>query len=371
MGKIESIIRNNGKNHSAGTLAEYEGKSRSQTISNISLRVWGRINNEKEYGMWIVAFLLSLAAGCTHAPPSIPLSSASGSLPIGSQNGDGPTQTAPRRFTQGEVLYLRHCADCHGWEGRGDGPLAQVLATKPLDLRQHPELLTQHSPAELAARILHGTAFAIPVGPTAPLYSEHETSTLLVYLERLPTLPWSVISRGKDVYDALCAACHGLYGRGDGLAARTLAVALQDLSEPSYQDHVSNEELFRTISDGKGTMPGAGDVLTPQEIKAAIAFLRVLSPGYELYGRFCAYCHGPEGHSLVPSTKSSGVILSQRVIPSFDYAYFQTHTTEQVRVGIQHMQRQPRPAMPHFAPQLSADEMADIVTYLRSLLAKP
>ncbi len=34
----------------------------------------------------------------------------------------------------GQVLYLRHCASCHGVEGTGAGPLAQSLRTPPTDL---------------------------------------------------------------------------------------------------------------------------------------------------------------------------------------------------------------------------------------------
>jgi mono/diheme cytochrome c family protein len=55
---------------------------------------------------------------------------------------------------------------------------------------------------------------------------------------------------------------------------------------------MNDTDLIHTITNGKGTMPGAGDVLTAHEIRAVAAFLRVLSPGYELYDRFCACCHG-------------------------------------------------------------------------------
>jgi mono/diheme cytochrome c family protein len=34
----------------------------------------------------------------------------------------------------GAVLYARHCASCHGPEGRGDGPVAGALRTAPTDL---------------------------------------------------------------------------------------------------------------------------------------------------------------------------------------------------------------------------------------------
>jgi mono/diheme cytochrome c family protein len=34
----------------------------------------------------------------------------------------------------GQVVYLRHCASCHGSEGRGDGPVAASLSRAPSDL---------------------------------------------------------------------------------------------------------------------------------------------------------------------------------------------------------------------------------------------
>lgn len=34
----------------------------------------------------------------------------------------------------GKVLYLRHCASCHGQSGRGNGPVAGSLRTPPADL---------------------------------------------------------------------------------------------------------------------------------------------------------------------------------------------------------------------------------------------
>jgi mono/diheme cytochrome c family protein len=34
----------------------------------------------------------------------------------------------------GQVLYLQHCASCHGESGRGDGPVAASLQDKPTDL---------------------------------------------------------------------------------------------------------------------------------------------------------------------------------------------------------------------------------------------
>src|SRR5258706_6315269 len=38
------------------------------------------------------------------------------------QAATGESTLTPRRFSQGEVLYIRHCSGCHGWEGKGNGP---------------------------------------------------------------------------------------------------------------------------------------------------------------------------------------------------------------------------------------------------------
>jgi mono/diheme cytochrome c family protein len=41
-----------------------------------------------------------------------------------------PSQKTPT----GREVYLRHCASCHGLEGRGNGPLAEALVMPPSDL---------------------------------------------------------------------------------------------------------------------------------------------------------------------------------------------------------------------------------------------
>jgi mono/diheme cytochrome c family protein len=41
-----------------------------------------------------------------------------------------PSAQAP----SGAALFERHCASCHGAEGRGDGPLASALSRPPADL---------------------------------------------------------------------------------------------------------------------------------------------------------------------------------------------------------------------------------------------
>ena len=74
-------------------------------------------------------------------------------------NAEAAAPPAPilQRFSLGQVLYVRQCADCHGWEGQGEGPLTAVLAAKPRNLRESTALFKQNSDAQIIARILYGT----------------------------------------------------------------------------------------------------------------------------------------------------------------------------------------------------------------------
>jgi mono/diheme cytochrome c family protein len=273
----------------------------------------------------------------------------------------------PRRFTSGEVLYVRNCADCHGWEGKGNGPVGQVLLKKPPSLRR-PELFTQNTEAELVARILLGKDLSVPLSSEAVQETEADTTALLAYLRRLPTIPWKEVAAGQMVYDSLCVTCHGIYGRGDGLMSSALTPHPRDLTDVNYQRQVKDSELLRIIAAGKGAMPAAGDVLNPDDRRAVVAFVRLLSPGYELYDRFCEVCHGAQGvPPEIAQRELFGGANAQSKTPIFDQKYMQAHSDKQLRGWVRHMLKQHSAAMPHFAGDLNAEDVRQIIAYLRSL----
>ena len=39
-------------------------------------------------------------------------------------------------ITAGEKVFIKYCATCHGQEGRGDGPVAQLLRIQPTNLTE-------------------------------------------------------------------------------------------------------------------------------------------------------------------------------------------------------------------------------------------
>lgn len=44
------------------------------------------------------------------------------------------TMVKGQEAAEGEVLYERHCATCHGLDGEGHGPMAGILVIEPTDL---------------------------------------------------------------------------------------------------------------------------------------------------------------------------------------------------------------------------------------------
>ena len=95
-----------------------------------------------------------------------------------------------------------------------------------------------------------------------------------------------------------------------------------------------------------------------------VSFVRLLSPGYELYYRYCVSCHGPHGRS--GETKAGG---RPRFV--FDERYFRSLYAEDLRERIWHMLRGVKPEMPHFDATLTTGEVRAILAYLRSLPKLP
>lgn len=87
---------------------------------------------------------------------------------------------------------------------------------------------------------------------------------------------------GKSVYDHYCQGCHGETGEGDGFNAFNLDPHPQDLTTPAFQSKKTDadlEDVIRRGGAGAGLsplMPPYGRTLAPDQITAAVRFLRTL-----------------------------------------------------------------------------------------------
>ncbi len=79
---------------------------------------------------------------------------------------------------------------------------------------------------------------------------------------------------GKDIWMQSCWQCHGRGAKGDGPAAPALAKPV-----PSIKGLVTSEtmpEFIATVREGRGAMPGYGDVLTKRDAKRVLIYVQTL-----------------------------------------------------------------------------------------------
>ncbi len=77
---------------------------------------------------WLVAVVLSVGLRANQSQPT-----ASQANPD-QQKLVNPVQATAESIAAGQKLYVEHCSECHGDEGKGDGMMGEDLDTPPADL---------------------------------------------------------------------------------------------------------------------------------------------------------------------------------------------------------------------------------------------
>ncbi len=207
----------------------------------------------------------------------------------------------------GEQVFLTYCAACHGRTGRGDGPNAKRLATRPRDYSRGAFRFRSTPSGEppTAAdlfRTVTGGLLGTPMMAFADLPEEQRwgvvqhVRTLSPVFARprvaapliLPQTPADLDttasrSSGRDTYARLrCGDCHGPNMRGDGPAAAALRdtegrpLPVPDYSRKPYKYGSDAQLLYRSLVTGlDGTpMPSYAEAASPAELWSVVAFLR-------------------------------------------------------------------------------------------------
>jgi len=98
------------------------------------------------------------------------------------------------------------------------------------------------------------------------------------------------LERGRTVYFQACSPCHGIRGDGSGPAATGFDPAPRNFRRGVYKFRTTvsgalplDEDLERTVREGlPGTeMPRWKDVLSEQDIKAVVQYVKAFSPYFE------------------------------------------------------------------------------------------
>ena len=213
-----------------------------------------------------VAMLLALSlAGCDI-------------LPDGAGARD-KRETAPTQVATFHALYRQQCAGCHGRDGR-------LGAARPLNDAVYLALVPVPRLRQVIAEGVSGTAqsaFAMSAGGAL---TDEQIDALVQGLrttwahpdatQGVSVPPYAAKlgdpERGRAVYAAACASCHGADG-GGGAKARSVV-------DPSYLALVSDQYLRTTVIAGRADlgMPDwrgyiAGRALSPNEVSDVVAWL--------------------------------------------------------------------------------------------------
>lgn len=113
-------------------------------------------------------------------------------------------------------------------------------------------------------------------------------ATPVVYADEAPVA--KTAGSGKAIYDKRCSHCHGIEGRGDGVAAEFFKPRPANFARAQYKyastqrgELPTDADLFKTVSQGlTGTgMPAWESVLSEADRKAVISYIKTFSRKFE------------------------------------------------------------------------------------------
>ncbi len=79
----------------------------------------------------------------------------------------------------------------------------------------------------------------------------------------------------KRIYENECRKCHEIDGKG---TKRGKGLGVPDFADAEWQASVTDEQLIKSITNGKKKMPKQEGKLSPEEIKAVVKYIRFFTP---------------------------------------------------------------------------------------------
>ncbi len=203
-------------------------------------------------------------------------------------NASEVSATPPPAY-EGRRLYVPYCQLCHGVGGKGDGPLAEAMKISPADLtttvRSRSDtilmkIITGEGRQTITGRDRHNLlSEAMP--EWKDVFSESQIKALIAYLRFLGSTKHDLMGDpdiGLQLYQKYCQVCHGVEGDGDGIMTNLMGIMPMDHTNPNETNSLDNEELVKSILDGKGSfMPAWRGILSQSDVEALVSYIRLLS----------------------------------------------------------------------------------------------
>lgn len=202
-----------------------------------------------------------------------------------STSAQAPAPPAAASSVPGKAVYEARCAECHGRDGKGDGPAAALLSPRPRDFTaaRYKIRTTETGSLPTDDDLLRSIRKGLP-GSSMPgwegVLADSDIRAVLAYIKGfsprfasevpevitasapVASTPES-ITRGAVVYETLqCGKCHGGDGRGTGATATAFEdefgfpVRATDLSEPwTFHGGDTATDVFMRFRSGLAGTP--------------------------------------------------------------------------------------------------------------------
>jgi cytochrome c oxidase cbb3-type subunit 3 len=172
----------------------------------------------------------------------------------------------PEARGMGERIFLNNCAQCHGADA-GGGPGFPNLRDK--------DWLWGGAPETIKESIINGRMGVMPALGAA-LGGEANVKYVVAYVRSLSGLSHdgTKAQLGKAQFDTLCAACHGIDGKGNP------ALGAPNLTDKVWLHGFGEQAIVAMINNGKtNVMPAQASRLTPEQVYVLAAYVQKLSGG--------------------------------------------------------------------------------------------
>ena len=190
---------------------------------------------------------------------------------------------------EGRRLFVSYCQLCHGVSGKGDGPLSKEMKITPADLTTTvrsrsdtilKKIITGEGRQTITGRDRHNL-----LSETMPawkdVFDDSQIEALIAYLRFLGNTKHVLMGdpeAGVQLYQKYCRVCHGEEGDGDGIMTTLMGISPMDHTNPNETNRLDNNELVRSILDGKGRfMPAWRGILSQSDVEALVSYIRLLA----------------------------------------------------------------------------------------------
>ncbi len=190
---------------------------------------------------------------------------------------------------EGRRLYVSYCQLCHGTDGKGGGPLAVAMDISPADLTTTvrsrsdtilTKIITGRGRQTITGRDRHNLlSDAMPEWKN--IFNKSQIKSLIAYLRFMSTAKFKLQGDpqiGMKLYQQYCYVCHGTEGDGDGIMIDLIGIAPMDHTNPNETNALSNDDIVKSILDGKGRfMPAWRGILSQSDAEALVSYIRLLA----------------------------------------------------------------------------------------------